>query len=200
MTKKMLAGCASLALGLQLGGPTSGLAVRPRALSVSMVDPWASAGGGGLDMGVVAGVGALLGGLGVGVGVIAFAEGAGKRNEDASNQQVCVECNGAKVVTCTICEGTGVDPFAKLVAGVRTAVEEEGGETKSGSVVTIEDWDSGPKQVVMYEEILSQFPVKATTDICEACDGRGVVVCDNCQGTGIQPRFLERFSPDDFMD
>ena len=28
----------------------------------------------------------------------------------------------------------------------------------------------------------------------------GVIVCDNCQGTGIQPRFLERYSPDDFMD
>ncbi len=30
--------------------------------------------------------------------------------------------------------------------------------------------------------------------------GRHPVSGDNCQGSGIQPRFLERFSADDFMD
>jgi len=120
----------------------------------------------------------------------------GKANEQRANAQPCVECKGEKVVTCTICDGSGVDPLATLVQGVREAT----GEAKPANVVTVEDWDSGPKQVIMYEEILSAYPVKATENVCSNCDGRGVVVCDNCQGTGIQPRFLERFSPDDFMD
>ena len=41
---------------------------------------------------------------------------------------------------------------------------------------------------------------QVSVNMCISCDGRGVIVCDNCQGTGIQPRFLERYSPDDFMD
>ena len=64
----------------------------------------------------------------------------------------------------------------------------------------VDDWDSGPKAVVMFKEILEKYPIKATTNVCQSCEGRGVVVCDNCEGTGIQPRFLERYSPDDFMD
>jgi hypothetical protein len=79
---------------------------------------------------------------------------------------------------------------------VREAVGEEVGP----STVTVEDWESGPKQVEMFAEILSKYPVKATENQCQNCDGRGVIVCDNCQGTGLQPRFLERYSPDDFMD
>lgn len=52
----------------------------------------------------------------------------------------------------------------------------------------------------LFKEILDRYPVKATENVCLACDGRGVEVCQNCKGTGIQPRFLERYSPDDFMD
>ena len=55
--------------------------------------------------------------------------------------------------------------------------------------------------VEMFGEILAAYPPKTTgPSACQACDGRGVIVCQNCQGTGIQPRFLERYSPDDFMD
>lgn len=148
-----------------------------------------------LDTDLLIGVGTLAVSIGGGVGLIAFTENAGKRNEAMANSQVCVDCNGNKVVTCTICQGTGSDPFASLVAGVR----EMTGET-SDSKVIVEDWASGPKEVIMYEDILSAYPPKVTESVCEACAGRGVVVCDGCQGTGIQPRFLERYSPDDFMD
>jgi hypothetical protein len=148
-----------------------------------------------LDMGTIAGVGAALVGIGGGIGLIAFTENAGKRNDEIVNEQPCVVCKGEKVITCTICAGTGVDQYASLVAGVR----EEAG-IGSSNKVEIEDWDEGPKQVEMYADILSKYPVKATENVCLNCDGRGVIVCDNCQGTGLQPRFLERFSPDDFMD
>jgi len=153
-----------------------------------------------IDTDVLIGVGTLLASTFGGVALIAFTENAGKRNEESSNAQVCVECNGAKVVTCTICQGTGSDPYASLVAGVREMTGEVGGEAKAAGTVVIEDWASGPKEVVMYEEILSAYPVKVTENVCDTCAGRGVVVCDNCMGTGIQPRFLERYSPDDFMD
>eukprot|EP00966_Prymnesium_polylepis_P242434 5606365-Prymnesium_polylepis.1 len=56
----------------------------------------------------------------------------GKRNEESANAQVCVECTGAKVVTCTICQGSGSDPYASLVAGVR---EMAGGDSMDGKVV-----------------------------------------------------------------
>jgi len=151
-----------------------------------------------IDSDVLIGVGTLLASTFGGVALIAFTENAGKRNEATSNAQVCVECKGAKVTTCTICQGTGSDPYASLVAGVREMAGEVGG-SDSGTII-VEDWASGPKAVVMYEEILSKYPPKVTENVCEVCNGRGVVVCDNCQGTGIQPRFLERYSPDDFMD
>jgi hypothetical protein len=70
-----------------------------------------------IDMGVVAGAGALLVGLGGGIGLIALTENAGKRNEQASNIQPCVVCKGAQVVECTVCRGTGSDPLAQYVAG-----------------------------------------------------------------------------------
>jgi len=149
-----------------------------------------------IDNSFLVGGGVLLLGLGGGVGLIALTEQAGKRNEAKVNAQPCVVCKGEQIVTCTICQGTGEDPYASLVAGVKAEIGEEG---ETGKVV-VEDWASGPKEVVMYEEILSRYPVKATENVCQNCAGRGVVVCDNCQGTGLQPRFLERYSPDDFMD
>ena len=148
-----------------------------------------------VDTETLIGVGVTVLGVGGGIGLIAFTENAGKR--EAANSQTCVDCRGEKVITCTLCKGTGVDPFASLVAGVK---EMSGDVSGSGDKILIDDWESGTKEVVMYEEILSQFPVKAAESICATCGGRGVVVCDSCQGSGIQPRFLERYSPDDFMD
>ena len=149
-----------------------------------------------LDGNTLGAVGALALGLGGGIGLIVFTENAGKRNEEVTLAQPCVSCKEKSgVVECTVCKGTGTDPLAELVAGVQDVAGEA-----SASTVTVEDWDSGPRQVELYSEILSKYPVLVTEAICNVCDGRGVVVCDNCQGTGLQPRFLERYSPDDFMD
>jgi len=149
-----------------------------------------------IDWTTLLGVGTLILSTGGGIALVAFAENAGKRNEELANDQPCFECKGVKVVDCTICQGSGEDPYASLVAGVREMTGEVGTEEK----IVVEDWASGPKEIVMYEEILSKYPPKAVDSPCEACSARGIVVCDNCQGTGIQPRFLERYSPDDFMD
>jgi len=81
------------------------------------------------------------------------------------------------------------DALAQYVAGVREMAGEEGAST---STVQVDDWESGPRTVEMYGEILGKFPVKAASNRCQSCDGRGVIVCDNCQGSGIQPRFLVR--------
>ena len=151
-----------------------------------------------IDMGTIAGVGAALVGVGGGIGLIAFTENAGKRNEAMENAQPCVECKGEQVVQCPVCRGTGQDEFASYVAGVRAEVGEE--EESKSNVITIDDWDQGERQVEMFKEILDRYPIKATQNVCVNCDGRGVIVCQNCQGTGLQPRFLERYSPDDFMD
>lgn len=35
---------------------------------------------------------------------------------------------------------------------------------------------------------------------CNYCDAVGRVKCFNCGGSGLQPRFLDRMSPEDFMD
>lgn len=156
------------------------------------------------DMETIIGVGVTLAGVGGGIGLIILTENAGKRNDDVSNQQTCVECKAVKVKECSLCKGTGTDPFADLVAGVK----EMSGDApppppKDGEVdtITIDDWDVGEKKVVMFKDILSGYPVKATDGTpCQRCAGRGVNVCDNCDGSGIQPRYLERYSPDDFMD
>merc|ERR1719231_1110496 len=154
-----------------------------------------------VDMDTIVGVGIALAGVGGGVGLIAFTENAGKRNEEAANAQPCVVCSGRQVVDCPICKGEGSDPFAKLVAGVQEMSGEEGAATQKGSTVVMDDWEAGEIQVEMFKDILSAYPVKVTGEsACINCDGRGVIVCDNCQGTGLQPRFLERYSPDDFMD
>ena len=52
----------------------------------------------------------------------------------------------------------------------------------------------------LFTDILARYPPKVTKLQCSSCEGRGVVICDNCQGTGVQPRFLERFSPEDWED
>ena len=129
-----------------------------------------------VDMETLIGVGILLGSIGGGVALISFTEGAGKR--DAANAQTCVDCQGEKTVICTLCQGTGVDPFASLVAGVKEMAGEtvEAGSTK----VKIDDWESGTKVVDMYADILDAYPVKTTENVCLNCGGRGVVVCDSC--------------------
>ncbi|GJQ15990.1 hypothetical protein GpartN1_g7819.t1 [Galdieria partita] len=38
------------------------------------------------------------------------------------------------------------------------------------------------------------------TELCSFCDGIGTVVCTNCAGRGTQPRYLDRYSPEDFLD
>lgn len=173
--------------------------VVPTAPKASPVVPRSSAPLMEVDMSTIVGVGAALFGVGGGIGLIAFTENAGKRNEESENLQPCVECKTEKVVKCTICNGTGADQFASLVSGVREMAGEEGA-APSASTVMVDDWAAGPMEVVAFKDILEKYPVKATENTCLSCDGRGVIVCDNCQGTGIQPRFLERYSPDDFMD
>lgn len=151
-----------------------------------------------LDATTIGAAVALFAGLGGGIGLIAFTEAAGTR--ESSSTDPCVVCDGKKVTTCTICKGTGEDPLADLVAG-RRAMTGEGDESSVGDAkIMIDDWDDGPREIVMYEEILKDFPVKAVKSKCELCGGRGVVVCDNCEGTGFQPKYLDRLSPDDFMD
>jgi len=151
-----------------------------------------------LDMQAFGVAAALLAGIGGGIGVIAATENAGVRNEERENTQPCFECNGKRVVDCAICKGEGRDQFASLVKGVQEAVGEE--ETKSNTVI-VDDWAAGPREEEIFGDILDKYPVKVTgPDQCIVCDGRGVIVCDNCEGTGIQPRFLDRYSPDDFMD
>mmetsp|Transcript_127876 Transcript_127876/g.232774 ORF Transcript_127876/g.232774 Transcript_127876/m.232774 type:complete len:247 (+) Transcript_127876:73-813(+) len=142
-------------------------------------------------------VAALLGGAGVGALLIFLTEQAGVTNEEYENDQPCVECGGKCVERCSLCRGTGVNEFSDKI---RQMQKETGQIAVSSNVVTVEDWAEGPQQVMLFEEIFKDYPPKVTENICYACDGRGVVVCENCEGTGIQPRFLERFSPDDFMD
>ena len=201
MVVSVLFAAASLGLLLPERPAAPGLAVRPSAparAALCMVDPWAEQSG--IDVNSIIGAAVGLLGVGGGGGLIAFTENAGGRNEEADNSQPCVTpgcvANGG-VVTCNVCKGTGVDPLSELVAGVRQAT----GDTASANVVKVEDWGGdSAREVVMYEKLLSNFPPKVTEEVCLVCDGRGVVVCDNCQGTTVQPRFLERYSPDDFMD
>lgn len=150
-----------------------------------------------VDMNIVGGAALLLGTTAGGIGLVAAVEGAGTRNAERANQQECVDCKATKVVECAVCKGTGQDQFASLVAGVK----DMAGEEDTGPLtIMVDDWDSGPREVVPFADILANYPVKVKTDICIACDGRGIIVCDSCEGTGIQKRFLERYSPDDFMD
>ena len=189
----LMLGMPGASLALQLPSRVAHSAVvAPRAAAPAMID---------FDMSTVLGLGAAFIGIGGGIGLIALTENAGKRNDAQENAQPCVECRGVKVTTCTICKGDGSDPLAKYVSSVREMAGEEGGTVTSIPKVEVDDWEAGSREVVMFGEILKDYPVKATgEDACINCDGRGVIVCDNCQGSGIQPRFLERYSPDDFMD
>jgi hypothetical protein len=143
----LAAGLLSSADALQLGQPVLRPQHQHRRVDVApaMLD---------IDMSTVVGVGAALVGIGGGVGLIAFTENAGKRNEAVENQQPCVECKGTQVTECTICKGSGQDQFASYVAGVQEMAGEEGSTT--APTVTVDDWDSGPKEVVMFKEILDR--------------------------------------------
>ena len=101
--------------GLQLvpaGSPPTARTIA-RAPQPAMLD---------FDMSYVVGVGALAVGLGGGIALISFTEGAGQRNDEAENAQPCVVCKGVQVTPCTVCNGTGEDQYASLVAGVRDKV------------------------------------------------------------------------------
>lgn len=50
-------------------------------------------------------------GIGGGIALVAWTENQGKRTEEHTNTQVCVVCDGNKVITCTVCNGTGKDPL-----------------------------------------------------------------------------------------
>jgi len=110
-----------------------------------------------VDYGTLSGLGVAVAGAFGGIALMAFTEQQGKRGQERTNLQPCVECKGTKVTTCNVCKGSGVDPLAETL-----------GEDKTAK--------------------------------CTYCDGAGDLKCFNCAGTGIQPRFLDRVSPDDFMD
>ena len=61
----------------------------------------------------------------------------GKRNEAKNNAQPCVVCKGEKVTVCSICQGTGSDPYASLVKGVREMTGEVGGDSKDTILVEV---------------------------------------------------------------
>jgi hypothetical protein len=42
-------------------------------------------------------------------------------------------------------------------------VRQATGDTTAANVVKIEDWASGPKEVIMFEDILSQYPKKVSS-------------------------------------
>lgn len=165
----LLACCLPCSLALQL---LPAVVQRPstavRAAPPAMFD---------VDMNTIIAGGVLLGSTVGGVALVQFAENAGKRNEASELQQTCVVCKTRKVVDCTICKGTGADPLADLVRGVRDA----SGESGPTGTVELDDWEDGPKQVEMYAEILVDYPQLVTDKVCENCNGRGVIVCDNCQ-------------------
>lgn len=50
-------------------------------------------------------------GIGGGIALVAWTENQGKRTEERVNTQVCVVCDGNKVITCTVCNGTGKNPI-----------------------------------------------------------------------------------------
>ena len=146
---------------------------------------------------------------------------AGTRSEERGSNQLCVVCQGKKVVPCSICGGSGEDALAEYVEGVRSATCQES-DAPSAATIMVEDWDSGPQQarprrsweggwgghavtgsrrasqVLMFQDILKEYPPKMSQNCCANCEARGVTVCTNCNGQGIQPRFLDRFDADDF--
>ena len=131
---------------------------RPASLARTAPDPRMVE----FDTSTIIGLTAAIGGVVGGLGLIILTEKAGTRGNGA-NAQPCVECKGVQAVPCPICDGSGADPLASLVAGVR---EMTGDEEESVNQVTIQDWESGPKTVVMYEEVVTRYPVKARLATC----------------------------------
>jgi hypothetical protein len=119
-------------------------------------------------------------GVGGGVGLLMFYERQGVATGERVNTQPCTECRGETLVTCTVCGGDGKNPLSRRPADGEA--ETEG---------------NAPARAVASADSL---PGRAPSDACSYCGGEGKVRCFNCAGSGIQPRFLDRLSPDDFMD
>lgn len=148
-----------------------------------------------IDSNTLIGAATLLVSTGAGVGLIAWTENRGTQKRE--NDQLCVDCQGTQVCMCTICGGTGTDPYSDLVSGVKQMT----GDGTASNKLMVEDWGGGigqKREIALYEEVLSRYPVKVDKLICDLCEGRGVCVCDSCEGTGKQIKYLERYSAADF--
>lgn len=123
------------------------------------------------------------------------------------NMQPCVDCYGRKVLDCSFCKGTGkayeADDVSQRQKRRLEALQKAALENSDlRDTVIVEDWEEGLKEVSVTEGTALESYEKKFKDIsaCTWCYGRGVVLCSNCDGEGIQPQFYDRYTPDDFMD
>lgn len=131
------------------------------------------------------------------VGVLLFGiEKAAERSETVEDAKECFECKGERVQPCRSCDGTGNDEdqkFGFVAKNLRDKLETK---------VMVEDWDSdtGFREMDLSSDMLINYPVREVQYPCPTCEARGVIICTNCEGTGKQPRFMDKYSPEDFMD
>lgn len=125
-----------------------------------------------VDSTAIVSIGVSVLGVAAGVGLLIFTEKQGLRTAERENLQPCVDCRGTRVITCKVCRGDGKNPLTDQAP----QSSEDNPESKKGSSVA------------------------SKASICSYCEGEGKIRCFNCSGTGIQPRFLDRLSPEDFMD
>lgn len=129
----------------------------------------------------------------------------GKTEED---EDPCFDCTGRGITDCLFCEGTGKSPRAAARAKLGKEIERSAEEieklraaapVKERKVTVIEEWD-GTMTEVVEDAVLDDYPIKEFDDPCLKCEGRGVRICTTCDGSGFQPQFMDKFSPEDFMD
>jgi hypothetical protein len=139
-----------------------------------------------LDQTTLLSVAVSILGVGGGIGLLAFYEQQGERTNERENTQPCTECKDSIVgrgrTVCEVCGGDGLNPLRNSQGGAVVNRASTGIDVdKDGNVITGIAADANEN------------------DRCSYCDGAGSIVCLNCSGRAIQPRFLDRLSVDDFM-
>ncbi|KAK8940778.1 Protein disulfide-isomerase LQY1 [Platanthera zijinensis] len=138
-----------------------------------------------LDQNTVVAISVGVASVAVGIGIPVFYETQIDNSAKRDNRQPCFPCNGSGAHSSIICHVCNNSALLKDVTAADESITVANGDTAQQCRFCI---GKGTVTVALGggENESSQ---------CINCEGAGTLTCTTCQGSGIQPRYLDRRYP-----